>query len=140
MIRVLVLVWIPLAILGCSESEPRLEFAAVPLSPEEWQAWSRAGVKSAAREITVRRTMRTPSACRTLSGAAAKSAGAITLRVMSREDADGDCDPAEDGLFGYTAVISGVRPGRYELRVVHVFADLRRPPETVLQHSVLVED
>jgi hypothetical protein len=128
-----------LMLMSCTASRPEVEFVATPLSADEWRTWSQAGVQSAHQEITIRRTIRTPSACRTLDAAVAQVGDEVTLRVMARKTEGNGCNPAEEGLFGYIAVVRGLRPGRYDLRVVHVFADPKRPAQEVLRHSVLVE-
>jgi hypothetical protein len=136
----LTLAALALLVVSCTASEPEVEFIATPLSVDEWNTWSHAGVQSAHREITVRRTIRTPSACRTLDADVAQVGHEITLRIVARKAKEDGCSSAGEGLFGYMAVLRGLRPGRYDLRVVHVFANPDRPAEVALRHSVLVED
>lgn len=136
--RILIAAAVFVSLPACS-AEPEVEFVETPLSAQEWDAWSHAGVQSAHQEITIRRTMRTPSACRTLDAGVVRVGDEITLRVMAQEAEEDDCDPGREGLFGYLAVIRGLRPGSYDLRVVHVFATPGRPTEEALRHRVLVE-
>lgn len=127
-----------LALTGCAATDgPEVDFEHARLSPGDEQAWSRPAVKSGYHEITVRRTLVAPSACRELRADAVLAAGAVTLRVSAHRT-DGDCPPGP-ARFGYTAVIRDLPGGRYDLRVVHVSADPRRPPEEVLRHPILVE-
>lgn len=122
---------------ACSERRLEVEFAETALTAEEMALWSRAGIRSAHDEISVRRTMRTPSWCRDLEAEAVRVGNEVTLRVMAIET-DDDCPPGE-GLWAYVAEIRGLRRGEYTLRVVHTYADPRRPSEVVLKHPVVVE-
>lgn len=127
-----------LLLLGaCAEESLEVEFAEAPLTPAELAAWSRAGVRSAHQEITVRRTITTPSWCRDLEADAVRTGNDVTLRVKASETRE-ECPPGE-GLWGYLAEIRGLRRGRYNLRVVHTFADPRRASEVVLTHPIVVE-
>lgn len=123
---------------SCARSEPEVEFVATALTEAEWESWSRAGIKSAHHEITVRRTMRTPSWCRHLDATVLRTTSELVLRITS-EETDDPC-PAGEGLWGYMALIRNLDPGRYQLRVVHTYADDRRPSEVVLRHQVVVEE
>lgn len=122
---------------ACDERAPEVEFAATALTPAEWDTWEQAGIKSAHHEITVRRTMRTPSWCRHLDATGVRSGNELTLRVMATK-VEEECPPGE-GLWGYLAVIKDLPSGRYDLRVVHTYATPGRSAETVLRHPVLVE-
>lgn len=126
-----------LALAACSEPALEVEFAETPLTPAELAAWSRAGVRSAHQEITVRRTMTTPSWCRDLEADAVRTGSDVTLRVKAVQTEDA-CPPGE-GTWGYVAEVRGLPRGRYNLRVVHTYVDSRRPAEVVLTHPVLVE-
>ena len=126
-----------LLLAACSERPLEVEFAETPLTATEMAAWSRAGIRSAHQEITVRRTMETASWCRDLEADAVRTGSDVTLRVKASETQD-KCPPGE-GLWGYVAEIHGLKRGRYNLRVVHTFADPRRPSEVVLTHPVVVE-
>lgn len=122
---------------ACTSAEPEVEFVATPLSPVEWESWSHAGVRSAHHEITVRRTIRTPTWCRELDASSVLTGSDLVLRVAATED-EGPCPPGE-GLWGYMAVVRNLRSGRYNLRVVHTDAAGGKRPEVVLRHQVLVE-
>jgi hypothetical protein len=126
-----------LLLAACSDPPLEVEFAETPLTVAEKAAWSRAGVRSAHQEITVRRTITTPSWCRDLEADAIRTGSDVTLRVKASETQD-ECPPGE-GLWGYVAEIRGLKRGRYNLRVIHTFADPRRPSEVVLAHPILVE-
>lgn len=126
-----------LALAACAAPALEVEFAETPLTSAEVAAWSRAGVRSAHHEVTVRRTMRTPSWCRDLEADAVRTGSDVTLRVKSTATS-GECPPGE-ATWGYVAEIRGLAPGRYNLRVLHTYDDARRSPEVVLTHPVLVE-
>ena len=127
-----------LLLLGaCTAPEAEVEFVATRLSREEWEAWSRPGVESAHRHVTVRRTFATSSWCRHLDADLARTGRELTLRV-SADAVDEDC-PAGAGLWGYMALIGNLEPGRYTLTVIHTHLADRIPPERVLQHEVVVE-
>ena len=122
---------------ACDASTPDVDFVAAPLTPAEAESWEKAGIWSAHHEITVRRTLRTPTWCRELEGDAVRTASAVTLRVMAHPSED-PCPPGE-GVWGYMAVIHDLAPGRYDLRVVHTDAAPGGRAEVALSHSVLVE-
>ena len=122
---------------ACTAPQAEVEFVATRLSQEEWQAWSRPGVESAHRHVTVRRTFETPSWCRHLDADLARTGRELVLRVTSAV-AEGDCPPG-GGLWGYMALIGNLEPGAYSLSVIHTHLDDRKPPERVLQHQVVVE-
>ena len=126
-----------LLLTACTAGEPEVEFVATPLTEAEWRSWSRPGVESAHRHITVRRTMNTPSWCRHLDAEVVRTGRELVLRITSTES-DGPCPPGE-GLWGYMAQIQNLDAGRYRLEVIHTYAADKKPPELVLRHQVVVE-
>lgn len=134
---------IPLLLLaglgGCVLDDPTVELEVQPLTTEERDAWTAAGVSSAHHEVVVQRVFQAASECSGLSGDAVRTGTVITLRVIAeRQDRPG-CRTGVKGLFAYRAVLRGIRTGRYELRVIHTPADPRRPARVVLEHPILVE-
>ena len=127
-----------LLLLGaCAEQPLEVEFAETPLTAGEMAGWSAAGVRSAHHEISVRRTIVTPSWCRDFEADVVRTASDVTLRIHALETQE-DCPPGE-GMWGYLAEIRGLKRGRYNLRVVHTFVDRQRPSELVLTHPIVVE-
>ena len=122
---------------SCSDWALEVEFAETPLTAGDAGAWAQPMVQSANGEITVRRTMVTPSACRELDAELVRTGSDLTLRVTSREAGTG-C-PAGEGRWGSVAEIHGLRRGSYNLQVVHTYADPRRPSEVVLRQPIFVE-
>lgn len=91
-------------------------------------------IQSGSHLIRVRHTLNLPADCRTIDGAIATAAGQLTLRIGPRRS-QGTCGE-EEVAIPYTATIDGLRPGRYNLRVVH-----SRPGAAalvVLEHPVVV--
>lgn len=121
---------------ACTAQSPEVEFAETPITSAEVGAWSAVTVRSAHREISVRRTITTSSWCRDLEADVVQAGSDVVLRVSATATEE-ECPPGE-GLWGYLAEIRGLPPGRYNLRVVHNFADRRRPSEVVLNQPVAV--
>lgn len=119
---------------GTTPSGVRIE--AWPLPAEEARAASVAALETRPRGVRVRRVIPVADSCRRLSADVARTADLLTLRVVAHPG-DTPCEPAEAYLT-YTATVEGVRPGRYNLRVIHRYADNWRPGRTVLEHPVLV--
>lgn len=125
------------ALAACTERSLAVEFAETPITPAEVDSWTAVTVRSAHHEVLVRRTMTTPSWCRDLEADVVQTGSDVTLRVSAMES--DDACPAGEGLWGYLAEIRGLRPGRYNLRVVHTFADPRRPSVVELTQPVVVD-
>lgn len=122
---------------ACTARAPDVEFAATPITPAEISAWSAVTVRIAHREITVRRTITTSEGCRDLEADVVHAGSDVVLRVSATATGE-ECPPGE-GLWGYLAEIRGLPPGRYNLRVVHNFADRQRASEVVLSQPVAVQ-
>jgi hypothetical protein len=140
-VRTLLIVVIALASAVAWSCARRVEAATVeiearPISREAARGESVAAVESGRHAIQVRRTIRVPDPCRTLSGDLREAGGELTLQVVAAPDGR-ECVEAESYL-AYTARIEGRAPGRYELRVVH--APLRAPgrARAPLEQPVLV--
>lgn len=114
----------------------RITIEAHPLSSDEARAESTAALESGHHRITVRRLIPVPDRCRTLVGDLVQSAGRLTLRVLAHPT--GEPCPRDQAYLAYTAVIDGLRPGRYDLRVVHGYSEERIPSRVVLEHPILV--
>lgn len=91
-------------------------------------------LESAHHLIRIRRELTIPADCGPLAGEIARAASELTLRVAPRPDRR-SC-VGEDTLVAYTATIAGLRPGRYNLRVVH--APAGTAPHVVFDHPVMV--
>lgn len=94
----------------------------------------RPGLESGHHVIRVRNALRLPADCPSVGGTLAAAAGELTLRV-GPEPGQGDCVAPEISQ-PYLATISGLRPGRYNLRVVHT--RIRAMSHVVLEHPVVV--
>lgn len=116
---------------------PDVVIEATAIAPELARGESLAAVESGHHEIRVRRTMAVPDGCRTLSGDVVRTGNTLTLRVIAHPAAGEPCEPAESYL-AYTATLQSLRPGRYDLRVVHAYASDRRAPEVVMEHPIVV--
>lgn len=129
------------ASLGCGgPGEPvRVELETRWLAPEQARSRSTASVESGHHEIRVRRTIAVPDSCRTLSGAVARAGSHLSLRIVARPDRDDDrpCPP-DEAYVAYTATLRGLRPGRYNLRVIHTYTSDAREAEVVLEHPIVV--
>lgn len=129
------------ASLGCAApAEPvRVELETRPVAPEQARSRSTASVESGHHEIRVRRTIAVPDGCRTVSGAVARAGSQLSLRVIARPERDDavPCPPGES-YVSYTATIVGLRPGRYNLRVIHTYTSDARGAEVVLEHPIVV--
>jgi hypothetical protein len=108
-----------------------------PLPPESARDESIALLESGGRTIRVRRAFVVPDACRRLVGEVARAGDRLSLRI-SALPGEGAC-PAAESYLAYTAVIEGVTPGQYNLRVIHGYPRERRRSELVLEHPVRVE-
>jgi hypothetical protein len=109
---------------------------AHPLSPAEAREESAAALESGYHRITVRRLIPVPDRCRTLAGDLVQAAGTLTLRVMAHPTTP-TC-ARDETYLAYTALIDGLRPGRYNLRVIHGYSEERIPARMVLEHPILV--
>lgn len=122
---------------ACSEHALEVQFAEVPLSAAERAEWAQPGVRSAHHEITVRRTMDTPTWCHDLEAEAVRVGSLVNLRVMATRTEE-PC-PSGAGRWAYIAEISGLRPGAYTLEVVHTVQPSAERSRVVLRHPILVE-
>lgn len=122
---------------ACTERSLEVEFAETPITPAEVDNGTAVTVRSAHHEVLVRRTTEMPSWCRDLEADVVQTGSDVTLRVSAGESDDA-CPPG-DGLWGYLTEIRGLRPGRYNLRVVHTFADPGRPSVVSLTQAVVVD-
>lgn len=122
---------------SCTAPPPVVELEYSPI-PEERLAELPAGVESAHPEITVRRAFVTSGPCRTLEADLVRpDPNQLVLRISAMRG-DPDCED-RSRTFEYSAVVRDLRPGRYNLRVVHsTFDNGRRKFETVLDHAVQV--
>ncbi len=90
---------------------------ARPISRAVAVGQSTAGLESDDGGIEVRRILTASDPCRTLSAGLERARGLLTLRVVAVPDGR-EC-PSAEAYFLYTARISDLAPGRYDLRVVH---------------------
>lgn len=132
-----VLASLVLAAAACSRGADAaiVEIEARPLSREAARGESLAAVESGHHTIAVRRMMRVPDPCRTLSAGLVHTGGLLTMRVVAEPDGR-TCAPAET-YMAYTARIRELPPGRYHLRVVHAHGR-RRGPEVAVDQGVVV--
>lgn len=122
------------AALACSDAGRTALVSLEIAGDEESSAESAAVVESGHRHIRVRRSLSVPADCRSIAGSLVRAAGEVTLRVGPDPD-QGTCSE-ERVTVPYTATITGLRPGRYNLRVVHTRAG--SPADVVLEHPVIV--
>jgi hypothetical protein len=126
------------AVVGCMPGEQvRVELETRPLAAAEARSRSTAALESGDDEIRVRRTIAVPDGCRTISAAVARAGSRLSLRIIAHPDHARPRCPPEDTYVSYTATIRGLRPGRYDLRVVHTYTSGGRA-EVVLEHPIVV--
>ncbi|HYJ79051.1 MAG TPA: hypothetical protein VEW03_05595 [Longimicrobiaceae bacterium] len=102
-----------------------------------------AAVESGRHSIRVRRTIRLPDPCRTLSGDVRETGAKLTLQVVAEPDGR-RCRRAE-AYLAYVARVDDLAPGRYDLRVVHAYPGERdstasEGPVVVLEQAVEVPE
>lgn len=123
-------------LIACGEP-PVVSVEAKPVSAELRDQGPTLAIESGERLIRVSRVYRAPDQCRNLSGDVARVGGDLTLRVLAHPVGVVDC-PRDEQLLFYTATIQGLRPGRYNLRVLHQAPDQRPASRLVLEHPVVV--
>lgn len=123
------------AALGCADGG-RTPLVSLEITGGDGESGAEAVavVESGDRHIRVRRSLAVPADCRLIAGSLARAAGEVTLRVGP--DPDQESCVGERVTIPYTATISGLRPGRYNLRVVHTRTG--SPADVVLEHPVVV--
>ena len=94
----------------------------------------RPSLESGHHLLRVHRSVAMPVDCGPIAGVVAAAAGELTLRIAPASEG-GPCEAA-DTVVDYTATILGLRPGRYNLRVVH--ARPGRRSAVVFEHPVVV--
>ena len=82
-------------------------------------------------------SMRTPCLPYDATGSLSQESRTITLTVIGR--AVGACANDAEGTLIYRAAITRLPPGRYNLRVVHAYADAEWPTSVVLLERLRVE-
>jgi len=117
-------------------ADPQLtvELAARPLQPAPDEGWARAS--AGAGRIAVEGALPTPTPCYTLTGEAGREGRVVTLAVQARAQ-EGGCIQMIAG-FAYDAVVRGVPPGRYTLRVAHAYAGTGWDTRRVLEQEIEV--
>lgn len=118
------------------EEEPTIVIEATPLAPEAARAESVAALESGHDGIRVRRMISLPDACQSLTADLTRIERDLMLWVTTVPVREG-CAP-EEAYVAYTAQIEGLRPGRYNLRVIHARDGRWRGTEAVLEHPVVV--
>ncbi|HEX2093466.1 MAG TPA: hypothetical protein VHG28_13760 [Longimicrobiaceae bacterium] len=127
---------------ACPATEPtppggdvRLEFTAQELREPTPPT---PGVRAEGGEgrITVWGVLDTPDPCRKLSGEIQADGTELTLRVTTAPT--GAVCVAVIGYFRYDAVLSGLGPGTYRLRVVQTYPGTGWETKTALDQSVTV--
>lgn len=123
---------------GCAEweDEPTVRIEASPLAPELARAESGAALETGQDAIRVRRMIAVPDPCHSLEANLTRIEGDLRLWITTRP-AEEACAP-EEAYLSYTAEIEGLRPGRYNLRVIHGQHGVWRGTETVLKHPIVV--
>ncbi|HET7274201.1 MAG TPA: hypothetical protein VFI91_03440 [Longimicrobiaceae bacterium] len=128
-----------LCIAGCGqEAATSVEIAYHELEPIEARERSIAALESGFNVICVKRVIRAPDSCRDLAAELARAGSHLTLRVTARQTAE-NCTPGE-AVYAYTARLGGLRPGRYELQVVHSVEGSASSPSIVMEHPIVVLD
>ena len=117
---------------SCAEAPepPRVTVEVHPAGEREGVA----PLESGHHLLRVNRSLALPVDCGPIDGVVAAAAGELTLRIAPT--ADGGACEAADTVLAYTATIAGLRPGRYNLRVVHARPGKRS--DVVFEHPVLV--
>jgi hypothetical protein len=87
--------------------------------------------------IAVNGRLATPDPCRTIAGSIDPAGTELTLRVAVRRSGSEACIGVI-GQFAYDAVISGLAPGGYRLRVIHEYPQTGWPATTVLDQQLQV--
>lgn len=95
-----------------------------------------AAVESGEEPLRVRGVIALPDRCRALTADLTRHESDLRLWI-THEPVQEECPPGEVRL-AYTAEIQGLRPGRYNLRVVHGRSGVWRGTEPVLVHPVVV--
>lgn len=91
-------------------------------------------IQSGNHLVRVRHTLNLPADCKAIDGAIAAAAGQLTLRIGPKRSQEA-CGEQVIAI-PYTATIDGLRPGRYNLRVVH--SRRGAPARVVIEHPVVV--
>lgn len=122
------------AAVGCATSPgpaPEAALEVVSREPTEERA-PEARVTTEPGNIVVEAALTAPDPCRDL-GALVDTVGAsLELRVVSQREADAGMCAQVLTRYRYRASIMNLEPGRYRLRVLHLYADSGWPTDTVV--------
>lgn len=114
-----------------------LEFTVEPAGHGQWLEQPELEVSGGAGRLTVTSRLSTPDPCQRLTGVMERSDAVVTLRVRINREGQGCV--AMIGTFRYTAVIQGLSPGTYGLRVIHEYPGTGWPSGVVLERDVPVQ-
>lgn len=89
-----------------------------------------------AGRIVVHGRIETPDPCRRITAAATRRGAELTLRVEAHRE--GDVCAQVIAAFAYDAVVQGLAPGTYRLRVLHAYPGSGWDAQTALEESVTV--
>lgn len=105
-------------LLACSDpmESVSLDFRAEPIEAESVREWSVSQIEPGYHRVRVRRSVEAVGDCQQLDADLLRTGRDLTLRVRDSGVGAEDASPTS---CGYTAVIDGVPPGQYTLRVVH---------------------
>ncbi|MGH7476558.1 MAG: hypothetical protein ACRELD_09735 [Longimicrobiales bacterium] len=113
-----------------------LDFSVEPAGHGQWLEQPEFEVSGDVGQLTVTSRLSTPDPCQQLTGEASRSGSRVTLRITIVREGEGCYDVI--GTFRYTALISGLAPGTYELRVIHDYPGTGWPSGPVLERDVAV--
>lgn len=114
-----------------------LWFDVQPAGHGQWLEMPVIEVEEMAGGVRIETLTSTPDPCQAFDAAASKNGGELTLRVEVRRNAPGCRDVV--GTFEYVAVLSDLPPGRYRLKIIHVFPETGEPaPRAVFDGEVEV--
>lgn len=93
-----------------------LDFRVEPIEAESVREWSVSQIGPGYHRVRVRRSVEAGGDCQQLDAALLRNIRDLTLRVRDSVESGKDSRLTS---CAYTAVIDGVPPGQYTLRVVH---------------------
>lgn len=114
-----------------------LEFSWQPVQDLEEVEDSEPEVSADGATLTVSGALSAPDPCQELTGQLDRSGSHLALRIRIISEEDGAC-PTVVASFRYSAVITGLEPRTYELRVIHEYLNTGWSTRTVLEREVTV--
>jgi hypothetical protein len=119
-----------LEVAGPVDTERALEFSVSGSQHGRWMETPVIEVEGRTGSIALNAWLSTPDPCRTLSAQLKGSGSDVIIEVTIRPRDNGGCYQVI-GTFEYNAVVRGLAPGSYRLRVVHTYLETGWPTATV---------